>query len=196
MGRIRPAPLIRGEFKYSSGSPDLHTEVTFPICTLNYTMATYEAFDRGVEVNGQTVLTIVEEAMGRFSDEYRDRALDALAAEGITDPDPQEWYPQQTWLNAFETIAEELQPHVLDRLGEQLPAVAAWPNDFDSVAAGLRSIDEVYQRNHRGGDIGYYEFERTEERAGELTEEQGGSPRLQPWEESDNTRHEPRAIAT
>lgn len=132
-------------------------------------MATYEAFDQGVEVNGQTVLTIVEKAMGRFSDAYQERALQALAAEGITDPESEEWYPQQTWLNAFETIAEELQPHVLDRLGEQLPEVAAWPNDFDTVPDGLRSIDDAYQQNHRGGDIGYYEFEQTEERTGELT---------------------------
>jgi hypothetical protein len=29
-----------------------------------------------------------------------------------------------------------------------------------------------------------------------LTEKQGGSPRLQPWEESDTPRNIPRAIAT
>jgi hypothetical protein len=106
-------------------------------------MATYEAFDQGVEVNGQTILTIVEKAMGRFSESYQERALQALAAEGITDPDPEEWYAQQTWLNAFETIAEELQPHVLDRLGEQLPTVATWPNDFDSVPDAVLNSDLI-----------------------------------------------------
>src|SRR6056297_1090049 len=146
-----------------------HIEVTFLIQLVVRTMATYEAFDRGVEVKGQTVLTIVETAMGRFSEAYQERALQALAAEGITEPDPEEWYPQQTWLNAFETIAEELQPHVLDRLGEQVPEIAAWPNDFETVAAGLRSIDDAYQQNHRGGEIGYYEFERTGDRSCELT---------------------------
>jgi len=146
-----------------------HIEVTFLIQLVVHIMATYEAFDHSVEVNGQTILTIVEKAMGRFSEAYQERALQALAAEGITDPDPEEWYPQQTWLNAFETIAEELQPHVLDRLGEQLPTVATWPNDFDTVPEGLQSIDDAYQQNHRGGDIGYYEFEQTEDRAGELT---------------------------
>jgi len=132
-------------------------------------MATYEAFDRGVEINGQTVLTIVERGMGRFSEAYREEALAALAEEGITDPEPDEWYPQQAWLNAFESIAAELQPHVLDRLGEQLPVVADWPNDFETVPAGLESIDEAYQRNHRGGEIGSYRFEQVEERAGEVT---------------------------
>ncbi|EMA27703.1 hypothetical protein [Haloarcula japonica] len=132
-------------------------------------MASYDAFDPAVEINGQTVLTIVEEAMGKFSDEYRKRALAALAAEGITEPAADEWYPQQAWLNAFETIADDLQPHVLDRLGEQIPSVADWPNDFDTVPEGLQSIDEAYQRNHRGGDIGQYRFESVAERTGEVT---------------------------
>jgi hypothetical protein len=100
-------------------------------------MVTYEAFDRNVEINGQTVLTIVEEGMGRFSEAYRERAVTALAAEGITDPAPDEWYPQQAWLNAFETMAETLQPHVLDRLGEELPEIADWPNEFETVPEGL-----------------------------------------------------------
>lgn len=132
-------------------------------------MATYETFDSNVEINGKTVYTIVEEAMGLFSDAYRNRALDALAEEGISEPAPEEWYPQQSWLNAFEKIANDLQPHVLDRLGEALPDVAAWPNDFDTVPAGLQSIGDAYERNHRGGDIGSYEFEIIDERTGNVT---------------------------
>lgn len=132
-------------------------------------MVTYEAFDQRVEVNGRIVRTVVEEGMGKFAAEYRDRAVAALAEEGIESPAPDEWYPQQAWLNAFEAIVADLQPHVLDRLGEQIPEVAPWPNDYGSVPEGLRSTDEAYQRNHRGGDIGYYRFERTGEQAGEVT---------------------------
>ena len=132
-------------------------------------MVTYDAFDRDVEINGRTVLAIVEEGMGRFSETYRERAVTALAEEGISEPAADEWYPQQAWLNAFETIADELQPHVLDRLGEQLPEIADWPNEFEAVPDGLRSIDEAYQRNHRGGEIGHYRFEKTGPQAGEVT---------------------------
>jgi hypothetical protein len=132
-------------------------------------MAPYEAFDADVQINGQTVYTVVEEAMGKFSDAYRQRALEALAAEGVTDPDPDAWYPQQAWLNAFETVSSELEPHILDRLGEQIPAVADWPNAVDTVPEGLQAIDEAYQRNHRGGEIGCYRFEQTDEQAGKLT---------------------------
>lgn len=132
-------------------------------------MVPYEAFDQSVEIKGQTVLAVVEEAMGRFSEAYRDRAMAALEKEGIVDPEPDEWYPQQAWLNAFETMADDLEPHVLDRLGEQLPSMAEWPNDIATVPEALRSIDEAYQRNHRGGEIGFYRFEQTDDQTGDVT---------------------------
>jgi hypothetical protein len=131
-------------------------------------MVSYEAFDQNVKIDGQVVYAVVEEAMGRFSDTYREQALTALTEEGIDDPSSGEWYPQQAWLDAFEAIAEELQPHVLDRLGQQIPQVATWPNDFDTVPESLQSINEAYQRNHKGGDIGEYQFEQIDEQTGEI----------------------------
>jgi hypothetical protein len=132
-------------------------------------MATYEAFDPSVEVHGQTIIDVVDHALARFSATYQERAHEALAANGIEDPSPDEWYPQQAWLNTVEAIAEELEPHILDRLGGQLPEVADWPSGCSGVAEGLRAIDRAYQRNHRGGDIGFYRFERTGDREGEVT---------------------------
>lgn len=132
-------------------------------------MAPYVAFDQDVEVNGETVLAVVEGAMGKFSESYQKRAVTALAEEGIEDPTPGQWYSQQAWLNAFERIAADLEPHVLDRIGEQIRSVADWPTDIDSVPDGLRSIDDAYQRNHRGGEIGSYQFELTDTRTGTVT---------------------------
>ncbi|MFC6614279.1 hypothetical protein ACFQAS_04825 [Halopenitus salinus] len=132
-------------------------------------MTPYEAFDDETEVRGQVVRTIVTEAMGKFSDEYRDRAMDALADEGIVDPGPDEWYPQQAWLNAFEVISDDLETHVLDRLGQQIPSVADWPTDPETVPEGLKSIDDAYQQNHRNGGIGYYRFKQTGDQVGTVT---------------------------
>jgi hypothetical protein len=132
-------------------------------------MAQYEAFDPSVEVQGQTILAVVDGALARFSEDYRERGRAALAENGIRDPAPGAWYPQQAWLNTFETIADDLEPHLLDRLGEQIPHVAPWPNGVSDVDAGLRAIDDAYQRNHRGGEIGSYSFERTDDRTGTVT---------------------------
>lgn len=132
-------------------------------------MVPYQAFEQDVEIKGKTVIAVVEEAMGKFSEAYQDRAMTALAEEGIVDPSPDEWYPQQAWLNAFETIAGTLEPHVLDRLGEQLPSVAEWPTDIGTVPDALRSIDSAYQRNHRGGEIGFYRSKQIDKQTGEVT---------------------------
>lgn len=132
-------------------------------------MASYEAFDEAVEVHGRTILAVADDALSRFSASYRETAFDALAANGIEDPSADEWYPQQAWLDTFAAIADDLEPHILDRLGEQIPDVAAWPTTVDAVEDGLRSIDEAYQHNHRGGDIGHYRFESDGERSGTMT---------------------------
>jgi hypothetical protein len=148
---------------------DIKDRFYFSVFSLFCIMATYEAFDQNVEVNGQIVQAVVEEAMGRFSASYREQALAALAEESIDDPDPEEWYPQQAWLDAFERMVENLQPHILARLGEQIPEVADWPTGLTTVPEALRSIDEAYQQNHRGSDIGYYQFDHSEDQAGEVT---------------------------
>lgn len=132
-------------------------------------MAQYEAFDPDVEVHGRTIRTVVNDALARFSEEYQQTAIEALEAHGVEDPAPDEWYPQQAWLNTFEAIAEEMEPHILDRLGEQIPDVVEWPTGISGVEEGLNAIDEAYQMNHRGDEIGYYRFEPVDERTGEVT---------------------------
>ena len=132
-------------------------------------MAQYEAFEPDVEVHGQTILTVVDDALARFSEEYRRLALEALAENGVDDPAPDEWYPQQAWLNTVEAIAEAMEPHILDRLGEQIPDVGEWPSGVSGVEEGFAAIDEAYRMNHRGGDIGFYRFERVDDQTGEMT---------------------------
>ncbi|MFB6361227.1 MAG: hypothetical protein ABEH59_07875 [Halobacteriales archaeon] len=131
-------------------------------------MTEFEAFDTDVEVHGQTILAVVDGALSNFSKGYRESAHEALAENGIEDPEADEWYPQQAWLNTFKVIADELEPHLLDRLGEQIPPTVDWPSGISGVEQGLKAIDEAYQLNHRGGDIGYYRFEPRDEQSGEV----------------------------
>lgn len=131
-------------------------------------MAQFEAFDADVEVHGRTIRTVVHDALARFSEEYQRTALATLADNGIKNPEPDEWYPQQAWLNTFEAIAREMEPHILDRLGEQIPDVVRWPDGISGVEEGLEAIDEAYQMNHRGGELGDYRFEPLEGRSGQM----------------------------
>ena len=151
------------------GVPGARPHGFFTPIRVRPTMAPYEPFDQDVEVRGRTVVAVVDEGLARFSETHRGRARETLAAHGVTDPTDDEWYPQEAWLATFEQIAADLDPHLLDRLGEQIPDAAEWPDeDADDVPAGLRTVDVAYRRNHRGGDIGSYEFERTGDHEGRM----------------------------
>ncbi len=127
-------------------------------------MAQFQALDSSVEVNGQTVLSVVE-GMGSF----KYKALKILEENGIADPQPGNWYSQQSWLDAFRAISDSIGGATLSQIGKQIPENADWPPDVDSAEKALASIDMAYHMNHRNGEIGRYNFETTGERSGIMT---------------------------
>ncbi len=126
-------------------------------------MAEFLAFEPGVEVNGETVLAVVE-GMGAFADFGRQ----ILSENGIVDPSPGRWYPQQAWLDAFKAIAGKVGPATLKMIGMKIPNNAQWPPGITTVEEALASIDVAYHMNHRGGEIGCYRFESTGPRSGTM----------------------------
>jgi len=124
-------------------------------------MAQYRAFSSSVEVNGQTVLSVVK-GMGAFSQ----TGSDILAKHGIKSPSPAGWYPQQSWLDAFQEIAKSIGPRTLYQIGTSIPSNAKFPPGIDSVEKGLASLDVAYHMNHRGGEIGSLKFTKTGEKKG------------------------------
>ena len=126
-------------------------------------MAQFKARDPRVEVNGAAVLSFAEAI-----EVFRDLSLQVLAEHGIVDPKEGEWYPQQAWLDAFKEIAEKTGPATLKAIGKKIPELALWPPDVDTIEKALASIDMAYHMNHRGGDIGHYNFEKTGEQSGKM----------------------------
>ena len=115
-------------------------------------MAQFEAFAPEVEVNGETVLTIVK-AFPEFMQIY---AIKILSENGIHNPRADKWYSQQAWLKAFKQISERYGAHTLYRIGKAIPENAQFPTEIDSIEKALASIDIAYNMNHRNGDIGFY----------------------------------------
>jgi hypothetical protein len=126
-------------------------------------MAQFKAFAPGVEVNGETVLSLVD-GMGAF----KETGLKILAAHGIADIKPGHWYPQQAWLDAFKDIAGKMGASTLLAIGRTVPANAKWPPHVDSIDKALASIDMAYHMNHRGGEIGHYTFQSTGPKSGKV----------------------------
>lgn len=119
-------------------------------------MAQFKAFASNVEVNGETILSVMD-GMGVT----KELAYRFLAEQGIKDPQPGHWYSQQAWLNAFRMIAEKIGPATLLAIGKTIPENAKWPPNIDTIEKALVSIDIAYHLNHRGGDIGCYQFKST-----------------------------------
>lgn len=117
-------------------------------------MRTFEAASAAVEVNGETVLAVVAGMTFGTS-----RALRVLAAHGIRDPRPGQWYRQQAWLDAFQEIAATLGPSTLFSIGQKIPENAWFPPSIDGIHKALAAIDAAYQANHRGGPIGSYHYQ-------------------------------------
>ena len=105
-------------------------------------MTEFQAFAPDIEVNGQTVLSVV-----RGVGPWEGAARRILTQNGIADPQPGRWYPQQAWLDAFRTIAE-MGSKALYSIGKSVPQNAAWPPEIKSVKDALASIDVAYHMNH------------------------------------------------
>lgn len=124
-------------------------------------MAQFRAFSGNVQVNGQTVLSVVK-GMGPFAG----RGSEILARHGIKAPEATGWYPQQAWLDAFQEISKSIGPSTLKVIGQSIPNSARFPPGIDTVEKALESLDVAYHLNHRGGEIGHYAFRKTAARVG------------------------------
>ncbi|MFW9917657.1 MAG: hypothetical protein ACFFGZ_18800, partial [Candidatus Thorarchaeota archaeon] len=110
-------------------------------------MAQFKAYEKGVEVNGTTIMAVVD-GMGAF----RRMANVFLTQAGLPDsivPDATHWYSQQRWLDAFWLISERIGPNTLYMIGTKIPKNAVFPPEIDSIEKGLASIDVAYHMNHR-----------------------------------------------
>jgi len=107
-------------------------------------MTQFVAFRPDVEVYGAVVLSVVD-GMGDFTR----KALKILGQHGIKNPQADQWYPQQSWLDAFKTIAEKIGPLTLFAIGKRIPEHAEWPPGIDTFEKALAGTDIAYHLSHR-----------------------------------------------
>lgn len=108
-------------------------------------MAQFIALNNKVEVNKQTVLSIVNSM-----EKSKDVRINILKENGIN-TDEKEWFNQQDWLNAFKDIANKLGEMNLFLIGKAIIDNAKFP-PINNLEEGLRSIDIAYHMNHRLDD--------------------------------------------
>ena len=136
-------------------------------------MAEFVAFNKNVEVNGRTILSVLDGMKG-----FEASAKLVLSKNGIENPQPNQWYPQQAWLNAFKEISKTIGEQTLISIGQKVPENAEWPPDVNSLETAFQSIDIAYHMNHRINGtplfnpetgvmlegIGHYHYQKTGEK--------------------------------
>jgi len=126
-------------------------------------MAQFKAKSPVVQVNGETVLSIVD-GMGAF----KSMAITILSDCGIKNPTPGQWYPQQAWLDAFKIISDKIGKATLTKIGNKIPENAKFPPTIDNIEKALSSIDIAYHMNHKGGEIGHYNYHKVSDKSAKL----------------------------
>jgi len=116
-------------------------------------MAQYVSFAPNIQVNGQTILSIVNAVAA-----YKDTMQEFLAKHGLKDIALEGWYSQQTWLDTFRDIGEQFGPNTLFAIGKAIPENAIFPPNIIDLQGALAVIDVAYHMNHTEGEIGYYKL--------------------------------------
>lgn len=118
-------------------------------------MDVFESPDSGAEVRGAAVESILAGVPSAFES----RAEGILADHGIETVSESEWYPLQSYLDAYQTIVEDIGEVTVKQIGRKTPEMAEWPPGVKTPFDALASINDAYGLNHRG-DVGSYETTR------------------------------------
>lgn len=104
-------------------------------------MAQYAAFNPEAKIIGQAILGFAR-ALG-------ERAQPILVRHGLVDIKPDQWYPQQAWLDA---LREFDQSDIFDlvAVGRQVAAMVPLPAEVNSVESVLMLIGKTYDHNNQG----------------------------------------------
>jgi hypothetical protein len=114
----------------------------------------YKPFESGIEVNGQTVFSVVDGfgSFRRVAENFlSDVAIGSRDADGIYRIALDGWYSQEAWLGAFERVARDVGQAVLYDIGIKIPSNAKFPDWVVDVPSAIKSVNFAYHMNHRKG---------------------------------------------
>ncbi len=110
-------------------------------------MSSYKTFEEGIEVNGTTILSIVD-GLGAFT-MLAEKHFLQVGLPHPRDIDESQFYSQQKWLNAFYMISKSIGTQILYQIGKKIPENAIFPPEINNIVSALQSIDVAYHMNHR-----------------------------------------------
>lgn len=112
----------------------------------------FKVFEQGIEASGASIGAFVQ-AFKLFPSVVLKRltkyGVGKVVGRHDIEVDPNAWYPQESWLAAWEEIANEVGPRACYQIGRQLPKHAVFPPTVTDIYSGIASVDVAYHLNHR-----------------------------------------------
>ncbi|HKP57998.1 MAG TPA: hypothetical protein VJV78_14795 [Polyangiales bacterium] len=101
----------------------------------------FKAFEPGIEVSGESVGAIVDgfRKFPTIAQKYLTTYGFIQPNQKVSDLDRNRWYPQESWLLAFEAIASEIGVHSLYGMGRMIPENSVFPPHLHDVPSALGS---------------------------------------------------------
>jgi hypothetical protein len=121
-----------------------------------------------VTVSGETI-RIVLDGLDALPADQVDETRAIFEANGFGDVDADTWYSQEAWLAALRDVAATVGSRALRSLGQHVPKTTVWPPDVTTVPDAIASINDAYEMNHRGAELGGYAFEHTDDHRGRVS---------------------------
>jgi hypothetical protein len=117
-------------------------------------MAEFKSFSPTAQVRGEVVAAFA----AAFPREVEQIGIGILEKHGLSSPRPGDFYPLQEFLDAMKEIADRFSSQMLYRIGMQIATHAVLPPGIDDLQKALGAVDAAYRMNHRGGEIGKYQY--------------------------------------
>jgi hypothetical protein len=116
-------------------------------------MSQYEAMNPGVQVSGEAIL-----AFGEGMASFKLMAQRIMEKYGIQNPDPSNWYPQQSYLNAIRDVSDKTGPVAVKSIGRHFLRQSIWPGEVKTIEQAFNTLDVIYHHIHSPGEIGHFQF--------------------------------------
>lgn len=108
----------------------------------------YQAFDPNVEIMGAMMLAFAQCA-------NNDSTLPLLAKHGLTDIQPDRWYPVQAWLDVLSDIVNTGgDVYDLIAIGKRIGEISPLPPTVKTVVDALPTLGMSFAGVHRNGNAG------------------------------------------
>ena len=105
-------------------------------------------YKRQVEVSGQAIFPVIE-ALPAF---LKEKTLE-VTKNKVGGLKPEEWYPQQAWLDVLKYIEDEMGAFIMYHIGLAIPERVPLPSGINTLDLMLQMWSQAYQMNHRNSKI-------------------------------------------